>query len=207
MERKKRIKIIQLSLLILSCIILYVTYSNQFNSPDKEIVSKEIENKVTQQLLDQSDTGDTFYNISFSGLDLSGNRYILNASEAKNDKEIPEKIYMKKVDAIFYFKDGSNLKILAEEGIYNNKTLDMIFERNIRAFYENSTLIAQKAQFTNSKGLLIVSDEIKFEDPKGVLFADKILFDLNEQTLNVSAFENRKVNANINIKWKKALEF
>ena len=200
MERKKRIKIIQLSLLILSCIILYVTYSNQFNSPDKEIVSKEIENKVTQQLLDQSDTGDTFYNISFSGLDLSGNRYILNASEAKNDKEIPEKIYMKKVDAIFYFKDGSNLKILAEEGIYNNKTLDMIFERNIRAFYENSTLIAQKAQFTNSKGLLIVSDEIKFEDPKGVLFADKILFDLNEQTLNVSAFENRKVNANINIK-------
>ena len=200
MERKKRIKIIQLSLLILSCIILYVTYSNQFNSPDKEIMSKEIENKVTQQLLDQSDTGDTFYNISFSGLDLSGNRYILNASEAKNDKEIPEKIYMKKVDAIFYFKDGSNLKILAEEGIYNNKTLDMIFERNIRAFYENSTLIAQKAQFTNSKGLLIVSDEIKFEDPKGVLFADKILFDLNEQTLNVSAFENRKVNANINIK-------
>ena len=200
MERKKRIKIIQLSLLTLSFIILYVTYSNQFNSPDKEIVSKEIENKVTQQLLDQSDTGDTFYNISFSGLDLSGNRYILNASEAKNDKEIPEKIYMKKVDAIFYFKDGSNLKILAEEGIYNNKTLDMIFERNIRAFYENSTLIAQKAQFTNSKGLLIVSDEIKFEDPKGVLFADKILFDLNEQTLNVSAFENRKVNANINIK-------
>ena len=200
MERKKRIKIIQLSLLILSCIILYVTYSNQFNSPDKEIMSKEIENKVTQQLLDQSDTGDTFYNISFSGLDLSGNRYILNASEAKNDKEIPEKIYMKKVDAIFYFKDGSNLKILAEEGIYNNKTLDMIFERNIRAFYENSTLIAQKAHFTNSKGLLIISDEIKFKDPKGVLFADKILFDLNEQTLNVSAFENRKVNANINIK-------
>ena len=200
MERKKRIKIIQLILLTLSLIILYVTYSNQFKSSDKEIVSKEIENKVTQQLLDQSDTGDTFFNISFSGLDLSGNRYILNASEAKNDKEIPEKIYMKKVDAIFYFKDGSNLKILAEEGIYNNKTLDMIFERNIRAFYENSTLIAQKAQFTNSKGLLIVSDEIKFEDPKGVLFADKILFDLNEQTLNVSAFENRKVNANINIK-------
>ena len=200
MERKKRIKIIQLSLLTLSFIILYVTYSNQFKSSDKEIVSKEIENKVTQQLKDQTDTGDTFYNISFSGLDLSGNRYILNASEAKNDEEKPEKIYMKEVDAIFYFKDGSELKILAEEGIYNNKTLDMIFERNIRAFYENSTLIAQKAQFTNSKGLLIVSDEIKFQDPKGVLFADKILFDLNEQTLNVSAFENRKVNANINVK-------
>ena len=200
MERKKRIKIIQLSLLTLSFIILYVTYSNQFKSSDKEIVSKEIENKVTQQLKDQTDTGDTFYNISFSGLDLSGNRYILNASEAKNDEEKPEKIYMKEVDAIFYFKDGSELKILAEEGIYNNKTLDMIFERNIRAFYENSTLIAQEAHFTNSKGLLIISDEIKFKDPKGVLFADKILFDLNEQTLNVSAFENRKVNANINIK-------
>ena len=107
---------------------------------------------------------------------------------------------MKEIDAIFYFKDGTDLKILADKGVYNNKSLNMIFEKNIKAFYENSSLLAEKAEFSNSKGLLIVSDEIRFKDQKGILVADKLLFDVKKQTLNISAFENKKVNANIDLK-------
>ena len=200
MNRKKKLRIIQLILLLMSLLILVFSYSNQFKFSDKTIISKEIQKKVNQQLSSQSNEGDTFYNISFSGLDLSGNRYILNAVEAKNDKIKPEIIYMKEVDAIFYFKDGTNLKIFANKGVYNNKSLNMVFEKNIEAFYENSTLLAQKAEFSNSEGLLIVSNQIKFKDQKGLLTADKLLFDLKKQTLNISAFENKKVNANIDLK-------
>ena len=200
MNRKKKLKIIQLGLLLTSLIILVFSYSNRFKLTDKTIISKEIQKKVDQQLSDQSDKGDSFYNISFSGLDLSGNRYILNAVEAKNDKIKPEIIYMKDIDAIFYFKNGTDLKIFAEEGVYNNKSLNMLFEKNIEAFYENSTLLAQKAEFSNSEGLLIVSNQIRFKDKKGLLTADKLLFDVKKQTLNISAFENKKVNANIDLK-------
>ena len=200
MNRKKKLRIIQLSLLLISLIILVFSYSNRFKFSDKTIISKEIQKKVDQQLSNQSNEGDTFYNISFSGLDLSGNRYILNAVEAKNDKIKPEIIYMKEVDAIFYFKDGTNLKIFADGGVYNNKSLNMVFEKNIEAFYEKSTLLAQKAEFSNSEGLLIVSNQIRFKDQKGLLTADKLLFDLKKQTLNISAFENKKVNANIDLK-------
>ena len=200
MNRKKKLKIIQLGLLLTSLIILVFSYSNRFKLTDKTIISKEIQKKVDQQLSEQSDKGDSFYNISFSGLDLSGNRYILNAVEAKNDKIKPEIIYMKEVDAIFYFKDGTNLKIFANKGVYNNKSLNMVFEKNIEAFYENSTLLAQKAEFSNSEGLLIVSNQIRFKDKKGLLTADKLLFDVKKQTLNISAFENKKVNANIDLK-------
>ena len=200
MNRKKKLRIIQLSLLLISLLILVFSYSDQFKFSDKTIISKEIQKKVDQQLSSQSNEGDTFYNISFSGLDLSGNRYILNAVEAKNDKIKPEIIYMKEVDAIFYFKDGTNLKIFANKGVYNNKSLNMVFEKNIEAFYENSTLLAQKAEFSNSEGLLIVSNQIRFKDQKGLLTADKLLFDLKKQTLNISAFENKKVNANIDLK-------
>ena len=207
MNRKKKLRIIQFSLLLISLIILIFSYSNRFKLSDKDIISEEIQNKVDEQLSKEADGGDTFYNISFSGLDLSGNRYILNAEEAKNDKIKPEIIYMKEIDAIFYFKDGTDLKILADKGVYNNKSLNMIFEKNIKAFYENSSLLAEKAEFSNSKGLLIVSDEIRFKDQKGILVADKLLFDVKKQTLNISAFENKKVNANIDLKWKKDLEF
>ena len=200
MNRKKKLRIIQLSLLLISLLILVFSYSNRFKFSDKTIISKEIQKKVDQQLSNQSNEGDTFYNISFSGLDLSGNRYILNAVEAKNDKIKPEIIYMKEIDAIFYFKDGTNLKIFANKGVYNNKSLNMVFEKNIEAFYENSTLLAQKAEFSNSEGLLIVSNQIRFKDQKGLLTADKLLFDLKKQTLNISAFKNKKVNANIDLK-------
>ena len=200
MNRKKKLRIIQFSLLLISLIILIFSYSNRFKLSDKDIISEEIQNKVDKQLSKEADGGDTFYNISFSGLDLSGNRYILNAEEAKNDKIKPEIIYMKEIDAIFYFKDGTDLKILADKGVYNNKSLNMIFEKNIKAFYENSSLLAEKAEFSNSKGLLIVSDEIRFKDQKGILVADKLLFDVKKQTLNISAFENKKVNTNIDLK-------
>ena len=36
-------------------------------------------------------------------------------------------------------------------GIYNNKTLDMIFEKNVKANYEESKLFAEKAEYSNSK--------------------------------------------------------
>ena len=159
-----------------------------------------MQEKVNQQIFNEKNSGDSFYNITFNGLDLSGNRYVLNAEEATNDKNKPEQIFMKKVNAVFFFKDDTNLKIFADEGIYNNKTLDMHFKKNIKSFYQDSTLFAEKAEFSNSKGQLIVSDEIKLTDQNGTLNADKLFFDLKKQTLNISAFKNNKVNANIRVK-------
>ena len=86
-KRKKRLRIIQFGLLFVSLIILYFSYSDQFRLKNKNIISEEIQDKINKQLLEQTDEGDTFYNITFNGLDLSGNRYILNAKEAKNDKK------------------------------------------------------------------------------------------------------------------------
>ena len=64
MNMKKKLKIIQLGLLLTSLIILVFSYSNQFKLTDKTIISKEIQKKVDQQLSSQSNEGDTFYNIS-----------------------------------------------------------------------------------------------------------------------------------------------
>ena len=198
-NRKKKLRIMQFFLLSLSLIILYFSYANHFKLK-KSIISKEVQKKLNQQILNEKNDSDIFYNISFNGLDLSGNRYILNAEEATTDKEKPEKIYMKKIDAVFFFKDDTNLKIFADEGIYNNKTLDMYFKKNIKSFYQDSTLSAEKAEIYNSKAQLIISDKIKLTDQNGTLFADKLFFDLKKQTLNISAFENNKVNANIKLK-------
>ena len=148
----------------------------------------------------ESQDGDIFFNIEYSGLDLAGNRFILKSKEALNKKASQEIVKMKFVEAFFYFKDGTVLKILSERGIYNNKTLDMSFDGNVKAKYEGSELFAQKAEYSNSKSFLIISNEVKVKDYRGTMFADKLFFDIKKQTLNIASTKNENVNANVNLK-------
>ena len=115
----------------------------------------------------------------------------------KNNQEI---VNMKLVEALFYFKNGTILKVISEKGLYNNETLDMIFETNVKANYENSELYAQKAEYSNQKSFLIISDNVKIIDTRGTMFADKLLFDIKKQTLNIASSKDGKINANLNLK-------
>ena len=107
---------------------------------------------------------------------------------------------MKMVDSTFYFKDNTNLYIEADEGIYNNKTLDMKFQQNVKGNYLTSKLFAEKAEYSNSKSYLSVHENVRINDVKGNLIADKLLFDITSQKLDITSFSNGKINANLNLK-------
>ena len=198
-ERKKKIKIIQISLLILGLLIIFFTYIKNDNSSDDKIFTTEAQKKIKQQLESQTD-GDIFYNIEYSGLDLAGNRYILKSKEATTDKNDQEIVNMKFVTAKFYFKDGTVLNISSETGIYNNRTLDMLFEKNVNADYIESKLSADKAEYSNSKSFLTITKNVVIKDSRGSMNADRLFFDIKKQTLKIAAFKDNKINANINLK-------
>ena len=107
---------------------------------------------------------------------------------------------MTSVRAFFYFKDDTVLEVSSDNGVYNNKTLDMIFNGDVKALYEESKLFAQKAEYSNSKSFLVISEQVKVQDIKGTIKADKLLFDIKEKKLNIASFNNQKINANINLK-------
>ena len=199
-DRKKKLRIIQLVLLTLGLLIIFLTYVQNQRSLEDEIVSSEIQNKIKKQLENQSDEADSFYNIEYTGLDLAGNRYILKSEEASSNRESQEIVNMKFVEAKFYFKDDTVLQVKSDFGIYNNKTLDMNFKGNVIASYEGSQLFAQKAEYSNSKGYLIISDKVKINDKRGTMVADKLLFDIKKQTLNIASGNDDKINANLNLK-------
>ena len=199
MNRKKKIVIAQITFFVLGILILIITYYNRNQS--EQIISRENENKIINQLNKQSDVSDDiFYEIQYSGIDLSGNRYILTSKEASSSKENPELVNMKFVEANFYFKDNTVLNVLSDKGTYNNKTLDMIFDENVKAKYEGSELVANKANYSNSESFLIISDNVTVTDQKGTVVADKLIFDIKKQNLNIISLNNNKINANINLK-------
>ena len=144
-----------------------------------------------------------FFNIEYSGFDLSGNRYILKSKEARTNKDNEELIFMTDVEATFYFKDDTILNIWSKQGEYNNKTLDMKFDQNLKAIYEKSKLTAEKAEFSNSKGFLKITNNVKIDDIQGNLGADELLFDLKDKTLKISSFDNNRINAKIKLNEKR----
>ena len=200
MERKKKLRLIQLTLLLLGSVIIFFTYYKKETSLKEPIIPKATQEKIKKQLAEDSKDGDVFFNISYSGLDLAGNRYILKSKEASNSKENQETVNMKYVEANFYFKDDTILKVMSDTGIYNNKTLDMVFEGNVKANYEGSKLLAQKADYSNTRGLLIISDKVKVIDSRGTIVADNLSFDIKNQKLNIASFNDDKINANIRVK-------
>ena len=69
----------------------------------QKLVSQEVK-KINEE--DSSKEGDVFFDIEYSGLDLQGNRYLLKSEEAYVDDTRLEIVYMKNVEAKFYFKDN-----------------------------------------------------------------------------------------------------
>ena len=196
MERKKKLKLIQINLLVFGILIIFFTYFKKEKNVNELIISGETQ----KQIVENNKNGDVFYNIQYSGLDLSGNRYVLKSKEAINSKSDKSIVIMKAIDATFYFKDDTTLNVISENGVYNNKSLDIKFKGNVKAIYEKSELFAQEAEYSNSNDFLTITKDVKVKDNRGTMFADKLLFDIKKKTLNITSFKNSKVNANINLK-------
>ena len=199
MSRKYRLRIIQITLLIFGIFIIYYTYYKEKNF-EKTIISTEKQKQIKKRIANQPEGSEVFSNIEYAGIDMSGNRYIIKSKKAFNNKDNQALINLTSVVTYFYFKDNTVLKITSERGLYNNLTLDMNFYDNIVAVYGNSKLYAKKAEFSNINNNLVVSENVKLNDERGIIFADKLIFDIKEKTLNVTSSKNKKINANINIK-------
>ena len=194
-----KLRIIQISLLVIGALIILFTYSSKNRSAKEEIIPKKTLERIKKQQKSPQD-GDVFFNIEYAGLDLNGNRYILKSEEAYTNKSNQELVNMKLVHAVFYFKDKTILNIRSKEGIYNNKTLDMIFEKNVRGVYEGSKLFSEKAVYSNSESFLTITENVKVEDIRGTMFADKLLFDIKKKELKIESFNDNKINANVSLK-------
>jgi|TARA_B110000259_G_scaffold51054_1_gene60156 hypothetical protein len=187
-SRKKNIILIQITIFLVAIFLLYNTYRDKDETVEQDIRIKTTGNPNTNNFTD----------IEYSGFDLSGNRYILIAGTADFKTETPESINMKSVVANFYLKDGSILNVVSEEGLYNNKTLDMEFRKNVKAVYLDNTLLSEQLNYSNTNSKLLVSGNVRGESvEKGKFFADNVEYDLKNKTLDFSMFGSKQVKIKI----------
>ena len=197
MERKKKLRTIQIILLLSGIIIIYFAYSGTKQSLNQKILSEKTKISNNQLSKKNEENINSFSNIEYSGFDLSGNRYILKSGEAYSKDANQTLVNMKSVEATFFFKNDKILKVLSDFGTYNNKTLDMSFSDNVKFYYDGSELFAQSAEYSNSKGFLTISNDITIRDVRGNISAEKLLFDLNKQTLEITSSKDNRISGNI----------
>ena len=202
-NRKKKLRIIQIFLIISSIAVIFYTYNYNNNYKNEEILSKTLQDQIEKDFNNKNVDGDVFYNIEYSGIDLNGNRYILKSREARTDNKNQNLVLMKEVTGVFYFKDNTALDIKSSSGIYNNKTLDIIFTGDVEAFYNDGELFAQKAEYNNSENYLKLTEDVHIRDIKGEMFADELFFDLKKQSLNIASKKDNYVNTIIKLNEKK----
>ena len=195
MERKRKLKIIQLTLLFTGLIIFFLTYSKEIFLVEKNVPSVIAKQETIKDLnMKDNSSKNIFENIEYSGLDLSGNRYIIKSVTAQTNNLDENLINMFAVAASFFFKDGTVLNIKSELGEYNNSTFDIKFSKNIIADYEKSSLEAQYAEYSNSLGFLTISDNVIIKDLQGNLVADKLVFDINNQNLKIEKYKDDRIS-------------
>ena len=184
-SRKKKIISVQIIIFLVASLLLYKTYHRE---------NKYVEE--AQEVVVASDPNtNSFNDIQYSGFDLSGNRYVLDAGNATFKTKTPERINMKGVVANLYLKDNTILTVISDEGLYNNLTLDMEFKQNVKSTYETNTLFSDELIYFSDNGKLIISGNVRGESiKKGKFFADNVEYNLTNKTLDFSMFNDGQVN-------------
>ena len=198
MNRKRKILSIQVLIFFVAISLIFFTYVNE----NGEKVVKKTEVKPNFQVEEESQNEDdkqsnTFENVEYKGIDLEGNRYVIKAEKANFSSDKPELIYMEVMNTIFYFKDGTTLKVEGDYGTYNNKTNDMQFRNNIIAKYLDAIMYADNLDYLNTKNLLSIYGNVLGESIKGDIIADNLEFNIINKTLDISMFSEERVNIKV----------
>ena len=187
---------IQISLLLLAFFLIFFTYF--FNLKKKQPSTNFDQIKTVEPKGEEEKVVNTFVDVQYSGLDKNGNRFVINSKYANFEIDRPNIIRMEQMLCTIYFKDGTNLTIDSDYGIYNNVTDDMEFTENVKMNYLENVLFSEKANFFNVKNELLKEGNVKTESPEGELQADSLDFNLDSKKLKISMYNDKKVNIKVN---------
>ena len=136
--------------MLLAFLLIFFTYF--FNLKKKQPSTNLDQIKTIKPDKQKEKVVNAFVDVEYGGFDKNRNRFVIGSRYASFELERPEIVKMEQVLCNFYFKDGTNLTIVSDLGIYNNVTDDMEFTENVQMNYLENVLFSEKANFFNEIG-------------------------------------------------------
>ena len=198
--RKKRLFLIQATLLMVAILLLYIFYYR--DNVSKQAVEKVL---IENEKLEKFGESNFFEDVEYKGIDANGNRYLLKSNIASFSDESPELVKMIGMNATFYFKDGKVLKVSGKSGTYNNKTNDMQFRDEVKVVQASNRIFADNLDYFNLKRLIKVYGNVKGKSLDGNFTSDILNLNIDDQSVDFLMNSNEQVKINL-LKWKRVLE-
>ena len=190
--RKKRLFLIQATLLMVAILLLYIFYYRD-NVSEQAVEKVLIENEK----LEKFGESNFFEDVEYKGIDANGNRYLLKSNIASFSDESPELVKMIGMNATFYFKDGKVLKVSGKSGTYNNKTNDMQFRDEVKVVQASNRIFADNLDYFNLKRLIKVYGNVQGKSLDGNFTSDILNLNIDDQSVDFLMNSNEQVKINL----------
>jgi len=177
---------IQLSLFSIIVLIAFLFYFKYLNNDDKITQPKIKEsNKKVENIIED---------LKYFSKDIKGNEYTIEAKSGDNDKNNPNLILLKNVNAKIKFDKKEEIIVTSDRAIYDNNLFDTEFLGNVKVIYQNHELLCENMKTLFSKNVAFISGNIVYNNQFSYLYADLIEIDLEKRTSKISMNDlNKKV--------------
>ena len=193
---KKRYLFI-LPIFLFSLIYLLIHF-NLFKEKSNKTINLE-NPKKTEALDDKSYSSNIMNNISYSSIDLKGNKYTINAEKAEADFQNRNILYLTNVKAIINLVNSEKIQITSNYGKYNSTNYDTIFSENVIISYLYNNITSGYLDFSLQRNSMIITKNVIYTNLENVLKADVVEMDIKTKDTKIYMLENKK---KVNIKSK-----
>ena len=184
-------KTVQLSLIVLGCLIILITYFLYPNINKERFESNIVKDKLLET---QENEINSFENVEYRGAYNAYNTFLVKSEKAYILTEEPNVVYMTNMRVSMFMKDGRIIIITSDKGKYNKITYDCFFENNVKSTDGETIISAENLDLIAVNETATIYNDVYLTNENGSLVADKIHYDLQTKLFKISMFGDKSVN-------------
>ena len=186
-------------LLIFLSILVYFFFHLDFFKNETSKILKLNNSKISKTSPESTYKSNIMNDVTFSSIDLNGNKYIITSEKAESDIENRNILYLTNVKAVIELDNSNKIRITSNYGKYNSLNYDTIFSKNVIIDYSINQITSDYLDFSFGRNSMIISKNIFFTNSENILKADVIEIDIKTKDTRIYMFEDKK---KVNIKNK-----
>ena len=181
--------IIQLSLILVICILSYIFYKFFINTPASEKISPKnidltFEQKDTKKTSDVKNKDGEIENLTYFSEDLAGNQYSIKAQSASSENQNNNNL-MVGVSAEINFINKERLVINSKFAEYNQLNNNTMFKENVTITYFIYKINSDVVILNFENNMIEVYGNIVFKSDNNILYADKVTLNMITKNLKI----------------------
>jgi lipopolysaccharide export system protein LptA len=182
--------IIQLSLILIICILSYIFYKFFLNTPVSEIILPNnidltIKQKEINKKSNVEELGGKIEKLSYFSEDLAGNQYSINAQSASSEIQNNNNTLLAGVTAEINFVNKDKLLINSKFAEYNQLSNNTVFKENVNIIHSIYKINSDIVNFNFENNLIEIYGNIVFKSANNTLYADKVALNLITKNLKI----------------------